>query len=128
MIELSDPWRASDRAFSMREELKHVETRSSASAADSRVSRSVDSRKSQTLFHARGSSASNSAGDVSLYDTRAFARTNVHAGETVVSLCSGQEECIAEIMLGSWAASAVSPSSEMAVRRTESVAKAERDR
>ena len=128
MIEVSDPSRMSDSAVSMREELKHVEMRSRASAADFRVSRSVDSRKSQTLFHDRGSSASNSPGDVSLYDTRALANTNVHAGDTVVSLRGGQAERIADIILGNWAVSAVSSSSEMAVRRTESVVKAERDK
>ena len=127
-IELSVPWRASDRAFSMREELKHAEIRSSASAADFRVSRSVDSRKSQTRFHARGSSDSNSADAVSLYDARAFASTNVHAGDTVVSLGRGQAEWIADIMSGNWAVSAVSSSSEIAARRTDSVVKAERDR
>lgn len=84
----------------MRGEVKHAETRSSASAADFRVSLSVDSRKSQMLLHARGSSDSNLPVDVSLYDTRAFASTNVHAGDTVVSLCGGQAEWIAEIMSG----------------------------
>jgi len=63
-----------------------------------------------------------------MFDTRALANTNVHAGDTVVSLCCGQAEWIAEIMLGNWAVSAVSSSSEIAVRRTESVVKAERDK
>ena len=128
MIELSVPWRASDRAFSMRGEVKHAEMRSSASAADFRVSRSVDSKKSQTLFHARGSSDSNSLGDVSLYDTRALASTNAHAGDTVVSLRGGQMEWTADIMSGNCAASAISSPSEIAVRRTESVEKEERER
>lgn len=112
----------------MREEVKHVEMRSSASVADPRVSRSVDSRSSQALFHARGSSDTNPSGDVSLYDVRAFASTKAHAGDTVVSLEGGRTEWIADIMSGNWAVSAVSSSSEVAARRTESVEKAERDR
>ena len=84
--EASAPWCESDRAFSMREGVKHVEMRSSASAADFRVSRSGDSRKFQTLLQARGSSDAKLSGAVSLYDTRAFATTSVHAGATVVSL------------------------------------------
>ena len=124
-IEFSVPWCVSDKASSITEWVKHDEMMPSACAADLRASWSKDSRKPQTFFHARGSSDKNSLGNVSLQDTRAFATTNVHAGDTVVSLSGGQAEWIADIMSGSWATSVVSSLSE---RRAESVEKAELER